>query len=104
MAQIRPKPRSNRAQSAPIRTRSAPNRPPAQPARPANAAANSNPLTTLRVTPMDRMRCSHTPSVTTPSIQLMPKVPPRGGVGGGGSVQGTKKTRDPAGPRARLFR
>jgi hypothetical protein len=39
-------------------------------------------LTTLRVTPMDRMRCSHTPSVTEPLIQLMPKVPPR--VGGGG--------------------
>ena len=82
MAQIRPKPRSIRAQSAPIRTRSGSNRPPSQPARPANAAANSIPLTTLRVTPMDRLRCSHTPSVTGPLIQLMPKVPPR--VGGGG--------------------
>jgi hypothetical protein len=82
MAQMRPKPRSIRAQTAPIRTRSAPNRPPSPPARPANPAANFNSLTTLRITPMDRLRCSHTPSVTDPSIQLMPKVPPR--VGGGG--------------------
>ena len=82
MAQIRPKPRSIRAQSAPIRTRSGSNPPPSQPARPANAAANSNPLTTLRITPMDRMRCSHTPSVTEPLIQLMPKVPPTPGGGG----------------------
>jgi len=84
MAQMRPKPRSNRAQSAPIRTRSGSNRPPSQPARPANAAENSNRWTTLRVTPMDRMRCSHTPSVTGPLIQLMPKVPPR--VGGEGEL------------------
>jgi hypothetical protein len=79
MAQIRPKPRSIRAQTAPIRTRSGSNPPPSQPARPANPATNSNPLKTLRITPMDRLRCSHTPSVTTPSIQLMPKVPPGGG-------------------------
>jgi len=82
MAQMRPKPRSIRSQSAPIRTRSGSNPTPSQPAHPANPAANSIPLKTLRVTPMDRLRCSHTPSVTEPLIQLMPKVPPR--VGGRG--------------------
>ena len=76
MAQMRPKPRSIRAQTAPIRTRSGSNPTPSQPAHPANPAANSIPLKTLRVTPMDRLRCSHTPSVTEPLIQLMPKVPP----------------------------
>jgi len=76
MVQMRPNPRSIRAQSAPIRTRSGSNPLPSPPARPANPAANSNPWTTLRITPMDRRLCSHTPSVTDPLIQLMPKVPP----------------------------
>jgi len=63
MAQMRPKPRSIRAQTAPIRTRSGSNPPSSHSVRSANAAANSNPLTTLRITPMDRLPCSHTPSV-----------------------------------------
>ena len=81
MAQIRPKPCSNRAQTAPIRTRSIPNRPPSQSEHPANAAANSNPWTTLRVTPMDRMRCSHTPSVNWAIDSTYAQSTPQGGGG-----------------------
>lgn len=90
MFQMRPKPRS----SAPTPYRIGPNPPPSQTASPANAAANSNPLTTLRITPMDSMSCSHTPPVTIPVIQLTPKVPPQGGGGVSNKSTHTRHTKD----------